>query len=457
MSSIQIVYDRIRSFKNQDCIYWNGQIYNYTEFDQRIHQWRLELKKLNIGMGDVCAVYGDYSPGTGSLFFAMMLEGIIIVPFTAAVANEMKPLMEIAGCQFLIRFQTDDSWTFEKYENVPQNDLINTFREKKRSGLVVFSSGSTGKPKGILQDCENVMKKFVSVRPGWRTILFLMMDHFGGFNTFLSAFAYGGVAICLPDRSPESICRCIQNAKATLLPTTPTFLNLLFASGSYRNTDLSSVQMITYGTEVMVEATLKKIAEVFPNAQLKQTYGLSELGVLRSKSESNDSVWLKVGGDGFNVKIIDNILWVKSEANMVGYLNAPQPFDSEGWMCTGDEVEVKGDYIRIIGRKSEMINVGGQKVFPAEVETILLMDPNVKEATVFGVPHPIMGKVVMSRISLHENEDLATVSARLKKLCLSKIAKYKVPIKFTIVDTDDQRSDRFKKIRNIQASAEEIK
>jgi acyl-CoA synthetase (AMP-forming)/AMP-acid ligase II len=214
--------------------------------------------------------------------------------------------------------------------------------------------------------------------------------------------------------------------------------------------------MITYGTEVMVEATLKKISEVFPNAQLKQTYGLSELGVLRSKSESNDSVWLKVGGDGFNVKIIDNILWVKSEANMVGYLNAPQPFDSEGWMCTGDEVEIKGDYIRIIGRKSEMINVGGQKVFPAEVETILLEDANVKEATVFGVPHPIMGKVVMSRISLHQEEDLATVSARLKKLCLSKIAKYKIPIKFTIVNTDDQRSDRFKKIRNIKDASEEV-
>ncbi len=456
MDSIQTVYDRIRSFGNQDCIYWNNKIYNYNEFDQKICQWREELKKLGVGRGFVCAVFGDYSPGTGSLFFAMMLEGVIMVPFTAAVANEMKPLMEIAGCQGLIKFNIDDSWAFSKFENIPQNDLINQFRQKNRSGLVVFSSGSTGKPKGILQDCENVMKKFVTVRPGWRTILFLMMDHFGGFNTFLSAFAYGGVAICLPDRSPESICRCIQEAKATLLPTTPTFLNLLFASGSYRSVDLSSVQMITYGTEVMVEATLKKISEVFPNAQLKQTYGLSELGVLRSKSESNDSVWLKVGGDGFNVKIIDNILWVKSEANMVGYLNAPQPFDSEGWMCTGDEVEIKGDYIRIIGRKSEMINVGGQKVFPAEVETILLEDANVKEATVFGVPHPIMGKVVMSRISLHKDEDLAVVSARLKKLCLTKIAKYKIPIKFTIVNTDDQRSERFKKIRNIQDVSDEV-
>jgi len=253
----------------------------------------------------------------------------------------------------------------------------------------------------------------------------------------------------LPDRGQETVCRVIEASRATLLPTTPTFINLLLASRCYQAFDLSSIRLITYGTEVMPAATLQKLREVFPNARVKQTYGLSELGVLRSKSENDDSVWVKIGGAGFETKIVDNILWVRSEANMVGYLNAPSPFDDEGWMCTGDQVEVRGEYMRILGRKSEMINVGGQKVFPAEVETVLLEAENVREATVVGMPHPVMGHIVTARISLHEPEEPRALTERLRKHCMERMAKYKVPVRFVVVAEDDLRSARFKKTRRI--------
>jgi len=263
----------------------------------------------------------------------------------------------------------------------------------------------------------------------------------------LSTFAYHGTAICLPERTTEVVCRVIEQSRATLLPTTPTFLNLLIASATYKSSDLSSIRLITYGTELMPEATLSKVHAIFPNAQIKQTYGLSELGVLRSKSEDDGSVWVKVGGAGFEVKVIDGVLWVRSEANMVGYLNAPSPFDADGWMCTGDQVEVKGEYIRFLGRKSEIINVGGQKVFPVEVETVLLQDANVREATVFGVKHPLMGQVAHARVSLYRPEEPELLTERLRMLCLTQLAKYKVPLRFIMVDEEAQHGARFKKIR----------
>jgi acyl-CoA synthetase (AMP-forming)/AMP-acid ligase II len=249
------------------------------------------------------------------------------------------------------------------------------------------------------------------------------------------------------DRSPESVCRAIQQARANLLPTTPTFLNFLIASRVYRDYDLSSVELITYGTEVMPEATLEKVRAIFPNARIKQTYGLSELGVLRSRSESDDSLWVKLGGEGFEVKVVDGTLWVRSEANMVGYLNAPNPFDEDGWLCTGDQVEVRGEYVRILGRRSEIINVGGQKVFPAEVETVLLEVDNVREATVYGVKSPLMGQVVHARISLGSPEDPDALTERLRKHCLSRLARHKAPVKFRIVGDESQVGARFKKIR----------
>lgn len=425
----------------------DGRDVSYAAFVRNVDAWRARLETSGIGAGAVCGVLGDYSPNTCALFFALMQAKAVMVPLTRLVENELPEFMAIAGVERLFRFDADDRWTLESFAGVARNDLVASFSERGAPGLIVFTSGSTGRPKGILHDCDRVMHKFVARRPGWRTVLFLMMDHFGGFNTFLSTFAWGGTAVCVSDRRPDAVCRVIEQSKATLLPTTPTFLNLLLASASYRDFDLSSIRLITYGTEVMPEATLTRIATMFPNAQIKQTYGLSELGVLRSKSENDGSVWVKIGGDGFEVKIADGVLWVRSEANMVGYLNAPSPFDGEGWMCTGDRVEVNGEYMRFLGRESDLINVGGQKVFPLEVETILLQADNIREATVHGVSHPLMGKVVHARVSLMQPEDPERLTERLRSFCVARLARYKVPVRFTVVSADEQRSARFKKIR----------
>lgn len=443
--SIERVMDRMRGHGDKTALYWKGEEHSYGKLFGMIEAWRGELESLDIGPGAVVGVLGEFSPRTCSLFFALMQARAILVPFTRAIEPEIPEFMAIAGVQHLIRVDERDEWTHEAFADVAQNELIESYRGGP-SGLVVFTSGSTGKPKGILQNCERVMRKFVKERRGWRTVLFLMMDHFGGFNTFLSAFAYGGVGVCVSERSPGDVCRAIAGAKANLLPTTPTFLNLLIATRAYKEFDLSSIELITYGTEVMPEATLEKVREIFPNCTVKQTYGLSELGVLRSKSKSDDSPWVKIGGDGFEIKVIDDTLWVRSEANMVGYLNAPNPIDEDGWMCTGDRVEVDGEYFRILGRQSDMINVGGQKVFPVEVETVLLEADNVVEAAVYGAKHPMLGNVVHARITLGEPEERRALTERLRAHCVGRLAKFKMPVRFHIADAD-QHSVRFKKVR----------
>lgn len=449
MNAVEMILTRMRQKATLLALYWQGQTIDYNTFCDLIDNWYNRLVTMEIRAGVVCGVLGDYSPQCCALMVALMRANAILVPFTWNIEHEMPPLLELAGVQYLFRFDHADGWRVETFENVAQNQLVLSFSTRETPGLIVFTSGSTGRPKGILHDCERVLRKFEIERKAWRTILFLMMDHFGGFNTLLSVFAYGGMGVCLPNRTPDTVCRLIEQSQANLLPTTPTFLNFLLASGSYQDFNLSSVELITYGTEVMPETTLKRIKTAFPQAELKQTYGLSELGVLRSKSQDAQSPWVKIGGDGFEIKIVDNVLWVRSEANMVGYLNAPSPFDAEGWMCTGDEVEVNGEYIRILGRKSEMINVGGQKVFPLEVETVLLEADNIREATVYGVPHPLMGQVVQAGVSLHTPEDAIALSERLRKFCLERLARYKVPVRFVVVSQDEQHSDRFKKIRKI--------
>jgi acyl-CoA synthetase (AMP-forming)/AMP-acid ligase II len=447
MSSLAIITARMLQRSESPALYWRGSEYSYRDLLALVLEWDSHLDASGVAGGSVCAFFGDYSPRICALIFALMQRRAILVPLTPTVQSEMLDLMQIAGAEFLFRFAADDTWTCEQHVPRP-NDLITSFASSQRPGLVVFTSGSTGQPKGILHDCERVLHKFVDLRSGWRTALFLMMDHFGGFNTLISTFAYGGTAICLPDRNTGSVCRTIQESRATLLPTTPTFINLLVASKTYLHYDLSSIRLITYGTEVMPASTLERLREAFPSAGVKQTYGLSELGVLRSKSETDDSLWVKIGGSGFETRVLDNVLWVRSEANMVGYLNAGNPFDDEGWMCTGDFVEVKGDYLRILGRGTEMINVGGQKVFPSEVENILMQASNILDARVFGVRHSLMGFVVHAEVALHEPEAGAVLTERLRGFCAERMAKFKIPMRFTVVEEEQNRSARFKKIRN---------
>jgi acyl-CoA synthetase (AMP-forming)/AMP-acid ligase II len=179
---------------------------------------------------------------------------------------------------------------------------------------------------------------------------------------------------------------------------------------------------------------------------LKQTYGLSEVGILPTVSLNDNSLWFKLGSDGFEHKIIDNILWIRSEMAMLGYLNADAPFDADGYFNTQDCVETNGEYIRVLGRKSEIINVAGEKVYPNEVESILLEMDNVAEVTVSGKHNPVTGMVVKAKIRLIEGEPADAFKRRLREFCMPRLESYKIP---AMVEIDDklQYSDRFKKIR----------
>jgi acyl-CoA synthetase (AMP-forming)/AMP-acid ligase II len=231
-----------------------------------------------------------------------------------------------------------------------------------------------------------------------------------------------------------------------LLPTTPTFLNLLLLSESFRHYDLSSLKLITYGTEVMPESVLKRIHQALPNARLLQTYGLSELGILRSKSKDSGSLWVKIGGEGFDTKVVDDILWIRAHSAMMGYLNAPSPFTKDGWFITGDAVEVDGDYIRILGRKSELINVGGEKVYPAEVESVLQTMEGVEDVAVIGEPNPLTGHIVKARVKLATGEAVGKFRKRMREFCRGKLPNYKIPQKI-VLESKELHEDRFKKMR----------
>jgi acyl-CoA synthetase (AMP-forming)/AMP-acid ligase II len=221
---------------------------------------------------------------------------------------------------------------------------------------------------------------------------------------------------------------------------------MLMISRAYQRWSLQSLKLITYGAEPMPESLLKMLNKSFPNIQFQQTYGLIELGVLSSKSENNDSLWVKIGGDGYQLRVNDGLLEIKSDSAMLGYINAPSPYTEDGWFKTGDAVEVKGDYFRILGRKSELINVGGEKVYPQEVENVILEIDEVTDVLVFGEKNPLTGSIVCAKVAIDSVKSKDEIIKQIRTHCRAKLASFKVPVKIAIGDAGFGNA-RFKKER----------
>ena len=293
--------------------------------------------------------------------------------------------------------------------------------------LVLFSSGSTGEAKAIVHDWERLKQSFTKGNP-YRTLAFFPLDHMAGINTFFRTMNSGGCLIIPQRKDPEYICSIIEQFKVELLPTTPTFLNLILISELYKKYDLSSLKIITYGSEPMNEVILKRLIEIFPQVRFKQTYGLSELGVFPTMSKDG-TLWIKIG---INTRVRDGKLELKTDSAMLGYINAPNPFTSDGWFMTGDRVEQEGEYFKILGRDSDFINVAGYKVNPVEVENEIMKVKNVANCVVYGECNGITGQIVCANVELINPEPDMDIIIRVRTHCIDKLEKFKVPVKIRI-------------------------
>jgi long-chain acyl-CoA synthetase len=429
-----------------DAMIWQDRSYSYAWLLAATKSWQDRLIAEKINKNTVVALVGDFSPNAVALLLALIEHEAIIIPLSIAVKHKQNEFCEIAQAEIIITLDKQDSAIFQRTGISVAHDDLKKIIVEKHPGLILFSSGSTGKNKAALHDFLPLLEKFTTPRQAKRMLTFLLFDHIGGINTLLFTLYNGGCVITVNDRNPKIVCEAIQKYKVEILPTSPTFINLLMLSEAYQNADLSSLELVTYGTEVMPQSTLQRFHELFPTIRLQQTYGLSELGILRSKSKSSDSLFVKIGGEGFETRVRDGLLEIKAKSAMLGYLNAPSPFTDDGWFKTGDAVEVEGEYFKILGRTSEIINVGGEKVYPAEIESILQQMDGVESVAILGEKNSITGTLIKAKIKLKREEPLADFRQRMQVFCKGKLSPFKIPQKIVLTQ-DELHSERFKKIR----------
>jgi acyl-coenzyme A synthetase/AMP-(fatty) acid ligase len=442
---IDFIKNKIASFGDNTAVVTDGKEYSFKNILEKYEEAKQLLIKNNIPKSSVVAICADFKPQSIAMFLALIEFDAIIVPISQTIKN-IENYIKVSQSEYYIDLQSQEI-RFEKLNTTVSHKMLLDLKVKNNAGLIFFSSGTTGEPKAALHDLTFLLEKFKKDGKKLSTVTFLLFDHIGGFNTMMHTLTNGGLTVTLKTRSAEEVCSLIEKYKLQLLPTSPTFINLIILNKTYEKYDLSSLEIITYGTEPMPESTLKAMHKILPNAKLKQTYGLSEVGIMPTKSENSESLWMKLRNDEtFQTKIVDDILYIKSKSAMIGYLNAPSLFDEDGWFNTKDKVLVKGDYIKILGRTTDLINVGGQKVYPVEVESALLECDGVLDIRIYGVDNPIMGKVVEAEVKVDESNNNRDFIKVLRKFSKEKLESYKIPTKFNLT-TKDLYGDRFKKKR----------
>lgn len=447
MSSGGLAITRFAERGDEAAVICPARACTFAELAQRWRLWGENLAARKVPPGAVVALDADFSPNAVALFLALAKRQAIIVPQSAATRPGREHKDEIAEVECYFHVDQSDQVRFERTDRRASHPLYAELRDRRHPGVALFSSGSTGEPKVAVHDLALLLEKYEQPRPPLRSLLFLLFDHWGGLNTMLHALSNGAAVISTGgDRSPKGICEAIEGHRVELLPATPTFLNLLLLSGATRGHTIDSLRVISYGAEPMPQSTLERLHAEFPGVKLQQTYGLIEVGAMRTKSRENDSLWVKIGGEGYETRVIDGILQIRARTMVMGYINAPDPITDDGWLVTGDAALEDGEYLRILGRESDLINVGGEKVYPAEVENVIQSMPVIEDATVYGEPHPITGQIVCAKVRPRSTAETERLPGEVRRFCRERLERFKAPVKVEVVD-ELAVSARFKKQR----------
>lgn len=426
----EALLERFRGWASQPALLSAKGDETYAQLLNRIEVWGSVLQSCEIGPRDLFGISSDVSADSIALLLAGMDRGavaVVVPPDSPEVSGWLSEL-NTKGL-FLADPSGALSWDPAAPLEGDPHPLLHELGPGD-GGFVIFTSGSTGRPKAVLHRASRFLEKFDHRGRAMRTLAFLLFDHIAGLDTVFYTLAAGGEVVVPTHRDPDQIGAAVEAHGVEVLPTSPTFLKLLCLSGALERHDWSSLRVVAYGSERMPENTLARVNAALPDVCLSQRYGTSEFGSPSTRSRGDDSTWLAIRGYGIEHEVREGVLWLRSESSMLGYLNAPQPFDEKGWYCTGDRVEEDGEWLRFLGRESERIQVGGEKVSPEEVVSVLLELPWVVGAEVDGMPHAIVGEVVRARLDLAPEAPVGPELRRaVRTHCRSRLAAHKVPVK----------------------------
>jgi len=313
------------------------------------------------------------------------------------------------------------------------------------STITILTSGSTGKPKAARHSWESVArpvrKGSSTTSPTW--LLTYRPNAYAGLQVMLQCFVdRGTLAVPDHDMDPAAIAGFMYNTGVQYVSATPSYWRRLLMFADPDLLRKIPLAQITLGGEIVDQSVLDKLRKHYPHARLAHIYATTELG--RCFSVTDGLAGFPVGYldvpsfDGVELTIRDGELLVRSPNAMRMYDPlSSQQLSSSDWFATGDLVEIMGNRVCFAGRKSDMINVAGSKVYPIEVERVIRTIPGVSDVRVFGKASSIVGELVACEIVPTGVQDREALREVVIRTCRENLASYQQPRLIKLVDQID--------------------
>jgi fatty-acyl-CoA synthase len=327
--------------------------------------------------------------------------------------------------------------------------------------VIQFTSGTTGPPKAATLSHRNVVNaaflgaERLGIASEDRICVPVPLFHsFGMIGGNLLAATHGAAAI-YPSAGfdPGTTLAAIAAERCTALYGVPAMFGATLAHPDFATADLRSLRTGIIAGAPCPEALMRRAIEAMHLPELITAFGMSETSAAGLATARSDPLARRLATVGrvtghTEIKIVDEAgavvprgvageLCTRGFAVMLGYWNdadaTATAIDAEGWMHTGDLVALDEEgYGRVFGRLGDLVNRGGEKILPGEIEAVLVRHPAVEAAQVFGIPDPKRGEEVCAWIKLKPGERLT--EAQVRSFCSGEVANYKIPRHIRFVD-----------------------
>jgi long-chain acyl-CoA synthetase len=481
----QILSDSVKKFGNKEALVTEEQSFTYQEIEALSTSIAANLQK-NCGVkkGDRIAVFIGNRFQFPLVVFACAKLGAIMVPVNVNLSadealyilRDSKPKVLIYEHEYFgkiekIKSKSEELISIEK--NTFVIDGVDTFMQlmmdkqslepvsikEEDSAFIMYTSGTTGRPKGAVISHVNIIHSLMSYKnvfqtdSSMNTLIAVPMFHVTGLiGQLLHMFYIGGTVHSMKRYQNDTYIHLILKYKIKFIFNVPTIFIMLSRNDEFQNKSFDFVEKVAFGGSPIYQQTFNLLKESFPNAELHNAYGATEtsspatlMPITYDKSKIT-SVGLPVpvadiqvvNSDGEKCQTNEEgELYIKGPMIIKEYWNNPKANEESftgGYWHSGDIGTIDDEgFVYIRDRKKDMINRGGEKIFSIEVEDILKSHPDVVEAAVIGEPDPVFGERVKAFVvgpKLKE-EDLQT----LQEYCKQRLAKYKVPEEFEIIDS----------------------
>lgn len=375
------------------------------------------------------------SPDAGSFAALAALDRLRadVFLFDAAIdADEARRMAQELQLAALLR-SSSDSCELERF--------VHEAAGSGKSTVTILTSGTTGRPKAARHSWSSLarpVRRTDSKPPRW--LLTYRPQLYAGLQVILQCWANGGTLV-VPDRTdePADIARLMLDARVEFASATPSYWRRLLLFAPHDILSQVPLAQITLGGEPVDQQVLDGLARCFPLARIIHIYATTELGRCFSVTDGQAGFPTRflerTSPDGIALHIDEGELLVRSTNAMQGYdALASEGQSTDDWFRTGDLVEITRDRVCFVGRKSDMINVGGNKVHPLEVERVVRQVPGVSEVRVFGKNSSIAGQLVVCEVVLDAAADRQQVEQAVAERCAAELNAYQRPRMVKVVN-----------------------